>query len=112
MKALAKASSGAKIFEMLEPLIKRYVAWIDMLAAEAEEPDIQGTPKFHNAAKLNIERCREAAVRMRAGLELLPADQVVDSQPGSGDLEVLGHHVRPRLQLGGGALEPDEALAQ
>lgn len=75
MKALAEAPSGAAVFKMLEPLLDRYDTWIDELSNEANQPDIQEDLHLRDAARLNIEHCRHAAARMRAGLELLKSDQ-------------------------------------
>ena len=74
MKLLAEVTSGTAAFDMLEPLVIKYDAWIAGLDGEATKPDIQGDPHLRDAAKLNIERCREAADRLRAGLELLRSD--------------------------------------
>ena len=74
MKLLAEVTSGTAAFDMLKPLVINYDAWIDGLDTEATKPDIQGHPHFRDTAKLNIERCREAANRLHAGLELLRSD--------------------------------------
>ena len=77
MKALAEAPSGAAVFDMLEPLLEQYDSWINELEHEAGQPDIQNDPHLRDAAKLNIERCRKAAARMRDGLELVQSDRHV-----------------------------------
>lgn len=74
MKLLAEVTSGSAAHDMLEPLVSRYDAWIDGLAAAASKAAINGDRHLRDAAKLNIERCRDAARRMRAGLALLRAD--------------------------------------
>ena len=77
MKALAEATSGTTTSNMLVPLVNKYDAWIDRLEGEASLENIQCDPHLRDAAKLNIERCRDAASRLRAGLELLRSDQHV-----------------------------------
>ena len=77
MKILAAVASGAVAYGMLEPLVTRYDAWIFGLASELSQPDIQDDPHLRDAATHNIGQCRDAAVRLRAGLDLLRSDQDV-----------------------------------
>lgn len=75
MKTLAEAPTGAAVFEMLNPLLVNYSEWIDELETTANQSDLRNDPHLIDAAKFNIERCRNAASRLRAGLELLQTDQ-------------------------------------
>jgi hypothetical protein len=77
MKRLATASSRAELVSMVEPLIVAYESWIEALFKASAASDIQGDPSLREAARTNLEGCRECARRMRGGLRLLQTDDLV-----------------------------------
>jgi len=64
----ATAELGAK----LRPLITAYAAWIDERQAELGKPDMA---LYQTPGRSVLERCREAARRIEAGLALLGEDE-------------------------------------
>lgn len=74
MKMLAEAKSAEQIVSALEPIVASYETWIAATEKAGLAPDIQGDAQLRDAAKVNLERCKECAVRMRAGLGLLQQD--------------------------------------
>lgn len=73
MKALAE-TSPRQLVSLLEPIVLAYEAWIVSTERASLAPDIQGDAQLRDAAKVNIDRCRDCAARMRAGLTLLERD--------------------------------------
>ncbi|MFI4971358.1 MAG: DISARM system helicase DrmA [Hyphomicrobiales bacterium] len=77
MKALAEAASPDEILRFLEPMVAAYEAWIADTESASLAVEIQGDAQLRDAAKVNIECCKECAGRMRAGLGLLQRDALV-----------------------------------
>jgi len=76
MKVLAKAS-GEEVFRLLEPMVVAYEGWVSATEAASRAPEIQGDPQLRDAAKVNVERCKDCAQRIRDGLAMLREDKTV-----------------------------------
>jgi hypothetical protein len=74
MKTLADTTAPDQLVKLLEPMVLAYEAWIAATERASLSPDIQGDAQLRDAAKVNIERCKDCAARMRAGLMLLQRD--------------------------------------
>lgn len=74
MRTLAETTEPDRLARLLEPMVSAYDAWIAATERASLAPDIQGDVQLRDAAKVNIDRCRDCAVRMRAGLTLLKGD--------------------------------------
>ena len=77
MKDLARVDSGEALASMLEPLVVKYEEWIDALEHAIQESDIVNHQASRDAAELNLKLCRNAAIRIRAGLTLINNDTTV-----------------------------------
>ena len=73
MYALAGMDPKDNGFESLETVIDLYERWIEERATDTLSLDAS----FVTAASTNLDRCRRAARRMRAGLSLLHSDATV-----------------------------------
>jgi hypothetical protein len=73
MSDLMDCSPGSKGVQQLEHLVDEYGAWIEVTAARALHVDAQ----HQRAAFANLDACRTAHRRMRAGLQLLRDDSIV-----------------------------------
>jgi helicase-like protein len=71
MKALAEVATPTALARMLEPMVEAYEDWISRCEKESLDPGIQQAEHLRRAARDNLDRCRECAVRLRAGLDLL-----------------------------------------
>ena len=58
----------------LEPMVAVYEAWIAAAERASLAVDIQSDAQLRDAARVNIDRCKDCAARMRAGLSLLQRD--------------------------------------
>ena len=74
MKTLAETTSPQALVMHLEPMVAAYESWIAATERASLAADIQRDPQLRDAAKVNIDRCKECAARMRAGLTLLQSD--------------------------------------
>jgi len=74
MKVLAETKTGAEVVQVLAPMVVAYEAWIDSIENESKQPEIQNDDQLKDGAKVNIERCRLCASRIREGLKLLQTD--------------------------------------
>src|SRR5262249_38013547 len=74
MKSLAEATDPNQTIELLEPMVAAYEAWVAATERASLTPDVQTDAQIRDAAKVNIERCKSCAARMRAGLSLLRTD--------------------------------------
>jgi hypothetical protein len=74
MKALAEATSPDQIVRFLEPMVAGYDDWVVATERASLAADIQSDAQLRDAARVNIDRCKECAIRMRAGLALLERD--------------------------------------
>lgn len=73
METLAQAEHGPALATMLAPIVIEYVAWID-----AQERRIAGLQDdLQDVARRHIAECREAAARIRDGIDLLASDERV-----------------------------------
>jgi len=77
MKLLAHVASADELVAMLAPIVNAYEAWVDVLEKATEAPEIASDPPLRDAARLNIERCRQTAARIRGGLDLLAQNEIV-----------------------------------
>jgi len=77
MKVLAEATAPSQIVDFLEPMVVAYEAWVSAADHASHSVDIQGEPQLRDAAKVNIDRCKDCATRMRKGLALLNSDSHV-----------------------------------
>lgn len=75
MKALAETSSADRIVASLLPIVEDYEAWIDAMTRGMAAQEIQADAQLKEAAQENIRKCRDAAARMRAGIQLLDQDR-------------------------------------
>jgi hypothetical protein len=75
MKVLSEADD-AELQRLLMPLIDAYERWIETQAARVEEPS-EGLERHRKAAHSHLNRAREAARRMRGGVEALGNDPAV-----------------------------------
>jgi hypothetical protein len=75
MKALGHATNPVEIEKALEPLLEAYEGWVSDRKKDAAKPEIAGDPKLKEVADENLKTCDEALVRMRAGLQLIGANQ-------------------------------------
>jgi hypothetical protein len=71
MKELAETAAPDRLTARLLPLVDDYEAWIDGIARDAAAGDIASDAQLKEAAEENIRRCREAASRMRSGIDLI-----------------------------------------
>lgn len=74
MKTLAETALPDAVVKHVEPMVAAYESWIDITERASLTPDIQNDAQLRDAAKVNIDRCKECAARMRAGLSLLRHD--------------------------------------
>ncbi len=74
MKTLAATTTADQLVKLLEPMVLAYEEWIAATEGASVAPDIQGDAQLRDAAKVNIDRCKGCAARMRAGLTLLEGD--------------------------------------
>lgn len=74
MKTLADTTAPDQLVKLLEPMVLAYEAWIAATERASLAPDVQGDAQLRDGAKVNIERCKDCAARMRAGLTLLQRD--------------------------------------
>ncbi len=74
MKTLAETTAPDQLVKLIEPMVLAYEAWIAVTERASLAPDIQGDAQLRDAAKVNIDRCKDCAARMRAGLTLLRRD--------------------------------------
>jgi hypothetical protein len=74
MKVLAEAKTATELAPMLEPMATAYEQWISATSTASEATDIQSDPQLRDAAKENLARCTECAVRIRGGIQLLKND--------------------------------------
>lgn len=74
MKTLAETTASDKLVSLLEPMVSAYDSWIATTERASLVPDIQSDAQLRDAAKVNIERCKTCATRMRAALTLLKSD--------------------------------------
>lgn len=74
MKALSDSPNPAALVAMIEPMAAAYEKWIKATETASQSADIQGDPQLRDAAKVNLERCKECAHRIRTGLTLLGND--------------------------------------
>jgi helicase-like protein len=74
MKSLAEAKNAADLISMLDPLVSAYEGWIEHLDQKSKDSEIQGDDQLKDSAKINLERCRVCATRIRDGLKLLKVD--------------------------------------
>ncbi len=74
MKALAETTSPDALVKHLELMVAAYETWIAATERASLAADIQSDPQLRDAAKVNIDRCKECVARMRAGLVLLQRD--------------------------------------
>ena len=69
MKVLAEAKTASELAAMLEPMAKAYEEWIATTSKASEAAEIQSDPQLRDAARVNLDRCTECAVRIRAGAQ-------------------------------------------
>ena len=74
MKVLSEEVDADQLTQLLAPMVKAYEDWVGALDTASRVKEISGDPLLADAAKVNTERCKECAKRMRAGLELLKRD--------------------------------------
>lgn len=74
MKTLATADTARQLVSLLEPMVVSYESWIAATEHASRSSEIQEDAQLRDAAKENIDGCRECAARMRAGLHLLSSD--------------------------------------
>jgi len=74
MKTLAEAATPDQLVKLLDPMVIAYEAWIAGTESASLAQDIQGDAQLKDAAKVNIDRCKDCAARMRMGLDLLRSD--------------------------------------
>ncbi len=72
MARLAEAGD-ARLPEILRPLVDAYEAWIGRQEARTRDPAAR-LGDYQDVAALGLERCRRAAERIRAGIEVLERD--------------------------------------
>jgi hypothetical protein len=70
---LADIADAARLKEALLPIVDEYRKWITQQATRVDELDVALRP----TAKVNLDKCRAAALRIAAGIELLVADAQV-----------------------------------
>ncbi|ABV86600.1 DISARM system helicase DrmA [Shewanella pealeana] len=74
MMALAKLNDPDALFNAIEPLVKKYEDWIEDRRLEANAPEIKDHALHYEAAGIQLDNCKNAATRMRKGLELLKSN--------------------------------------
>lgn len=74
MKELAEMQKPSQIVKFLEPMVEAYETWVTATEHASLAADIQGDPQLKDAARVNIDRCKDCTSRMRAGLTLLESD--------------------------------------
>jgi hypothetical protein len=74
MKTLSETTAPEALTKLLEPMVAAYEAWILATERASLVADIQGDAQLRDAAKVNIDRCKDCAARMRAGLTLVQRD--------------------------------------
>lgn len=94
MRPLTGVDSNAKDTEQLERIVSEYEAWITTQRSRISSLSerLQKTANFH------IDRCSEAAQRMRDGLALLVSDQQVRQAFQLANLAMLMQQVRSRRE--------------
>lgn len=92
MSALAGMDPEDDGFESLETVVDLYERWIEDRASDTLNLD----SSFVNAASTNLDRCRRAAHRMRAGLSLLRGDPTVLAAFRLANKAVLIQQIRSR----------------
>lgn len=94
MRPLTGIDSSSKWIEQLERIVSEYESWISTqrshIASQSE--------RLQKTAKLHIDRCSEAAQRMRDGLELLVSDKQVQQAFHFANLAMLMQQVRSRRE--------------
>jgi hypothetical protein len=74
MKVLAETATPDELLKLLEPMVSAYDSWIVATERASLAAEIQGKAELRDAAKVNLDRCKACASRMRAGLALLKTD--------------------------------------
>ena len=92
MFALAGLDSQDDGFDSLATVVDLYESWIEDRANEARDLD----PLFVEAASRNLDRCRQAARRMRDGLALLQRDKEVSRAFRLANKAILIQQIRSR----------------
>jgi hypothetical protein len=71
MADLAGLDDEARGFDAIDELLERYGAWIEQKRKEASKLPAQ----YHEAAKKNLDLCKECLVRMQQGLNFLKENE-------------------------------------
>lgn len=94
MRPLAGIDSSSKGIEQLEHIVSEYESWISTQRSHIASL----SERLQKTAKLHIDRCSEAAQRMRDGLELLVSDKQVQQAFYFANLAMLMQQVRSRRE--------------
>ena len=76
MYNLSQAKNHAQLSAWLAPMLDAYEQWIDDRRNDVAIPPISSSKDHADTAKELIQRCADAAARMRAGLSLLGSDPI------------------------------------
>ncbi|WP_210433794.1 DISARM system helicase DrmA [Enterobacter huaxiensis] len=71
MWELSQCATPNDLFQAIEPLVLTYEKWVADRKAETQRVPFNSTPENIDTSKVLIECCKDAARRMREGLELI-----------------------------------------